>query len=333
MNVLITGATGFVGGQLLRYLSERPGLRLIATGRRVELQPESASRASLYFSADLSNGCPPVSAEVCVHAAGLADDRSTASELHRHNVDGTRNLLDSLQNCRRFVFISSASVYGLRSDALRESDARAEIALSEYGRSKWAAEQMVREVCGRRGIAYAILRPRAIYGVGDRVLLPRLVRLMRPPFLLTVGPGLKPVSLTYIGHLAALVETLVLGEHPAESGTFNVADAETYHIRDVLAMLYEAIYGRQPRIVRIPVALLRAYVVVHELLGRTGALTRQSLTYLTEPCVLDCTAARNALGYTPDTTFASHVEAIARGQKETLPRFHNPEPREREAIP
>ena len=321
MNVLITGTTGFVGGHLLRHLSEKPGLRLIATGRSARLQPESASRAAMYVSADLSNGCPPISADVCIHAAGLADDRSPASELYRHNVDATRNLLESLQDCRRFIFISSGSVYGVQREPLRESDATADSALSAYGRSKWNAEQVVREVCSRRGIAYAILRPRAIYGIGDRVLFPRLVRLMRPPFLLTIGQGLAPVSLTYVGHLATLVETLVLAERPAENGVFNVADAETYRIRDVLASLHEAIHGRQPRILRIPGALLRTYIAVCELLGRTGALSRQSLTYLTEPCVLDCTAARNALGYAPDTTFTNHVEAIARGQRETLPRI------------
>ncbi|HEY4642114.1 MAG TPA: NAD-dependent epimerase/dehydratase family protein [Thermoanaerobaculia bacterium] len=332
MNVLITGATGFVGGQLLRHLSEKPDLRLIATGRSVCLQPESARRAGLYISADLSIGCPQVSADVCIHAAGLADDRSTASELQRHNVDATRNLLESLQNCRRFIFISSASVYGLQSDPLRESDATAESALSAYGRSKWAAEQVVAEVCKRRGIEYVILRPRAIYGVGDRVLLPRLVRLMRPPFLLTIGPGLKPISLTYVGHLAALVEMLVFAER-VECGTFNVADSDAYQFRGVLAMLHEAIHGRPPRIVRIPIALLRAYVAVCELFGRTGALTRQSLLYVTEPCVLDCTAARNALGYAPDTTFMNHVEAIACGQRETLPRIRSHESTEREVTP
>jgi nucleoside-diphosphate-sugar epimerase len=316
MKILITGVTGFVGGSLLRLLGEtkrdRPSMQLIATARRSQLSAELARWADVYFPADLSEGCPPVSASVCIHAAGLADDRSTAMELHRANVVATRHLLEALQDCRLFVFISSASVYGFKDGPMRERDATGETASSEYGRSKWAAEQSVREICGRRGIACVILRPRAIYGVGDRVLLPRLLRLMRPPFLFMIGKGLAPVSLTHIGHLAELIMALVFAEHPPERDTFNVADSETYQLRAVLTSLYAAIHCEQPRAIRIPVRVVRVYLAILEALGRTGALSRQSLAYLTEPALLDCTLARDTLHYAPATTFADHVSTIGR---------------------
>jgi len=314
MKILITGVTGFVGGYLLRLLGERkrdrPSLRIIATARRLELESELAQWADVYFPADLSEGGPPVSASVCIHAAGLADDRSTALDLHRANVVATRNLLDMLENCRLFVYISSASVYGLKDSPMHESEATAETALSEYGRSKWAAEQAVREICRQRGIAYVIVRPRAIYGVGDRVLLPRLMRLMRPPLLLIIGKGEAPISLTYIGHLATLVTAVVFNENPPKSDTFNVADGEVYRLRVVLAALYAAIHHTRPRVVCIPVWLVNAYLAINEALGRKGALSRQSLGYLTESCVLDCALARSTLDYAPSTTFFDHASTI-----------------------
>jgi len=314
MKILITGVTGFVGGSLLRLFGEkkrdRPSMQVIATARRSQLGAELARWADVYFPADLSEGCPPVSADVCVHAAGLADDRSTARELHRANVVATHHLLDSLQDCRLFVHISSASVYDFKDGPMSEGDATGRTAPSEYGRSKWAAEQTVREICDRRGIAYVILRPRAIYGVGDRVLLPRLLQLMRPPFLFMIGKGLAPVSLTHIGHLAELIVALVLADHPPKPDVFNVADSAAYQVRVVLTSLYAAIHHEQPRVIRIPVRVARAYLAIHEVLGRTGALSRQSLAYLTEPALLDCTVARDTLHYAPATTFADHVSAI-----------------------
>jgi nucleoside-diphosphate-sugar epimerase len=316
VRILISGATGFVGGHLVRHFATikgtRPSLFLTATGRRPAISPELAGFADDYIAADLAVGCPPIAATVCVHAAGLADDRSTAPELHRANVDATRNLIEALQGCRLFVFISSASVYGPNSGALCEVDATADSAISDYGRSKWASEQTVREVCGRRAIPHVILRPRAVYGIGDRVLLPRLVRLVRPPWLFVIGGGAVALSLTYIGHLTSLVTTLVLREEPLCDDVFNVADAAVYPLQRVLSALYQAIHHKPPHIVHIPVALVELYLGLNELAGRKALLSRQSLGYLTQSCVLNCTRARDVLGYAPSTTLFDHIEAIGR---------------------
>lgn len=314
MRVLITGVTGFVGGFMLRALGERkrgePELHLIATARRRQLPPDLDRWADEFIDADLSDSLPPVDAAVCIHAAGLADDRSTALELQRANVVATRNLLVALRGCRVFIYVSSASVYGIKDGPLREEDAAAETALSDYGRSKWAAEQIVRETCNERGIAHFILRPRAIYGAGDRVLLPRLRRLMRPPLLLMLGDGDAPMSLTYIGHLAAVISGLGFGPKTPSGGTFNVADADVYRLKPVLTALYTAIHHAEPRVRRIPSWLAAGYAGFNEMLGLRGGLSRQSLGYLTQPCVLDCTRARTVLGYAPSTTFFDHVEEI-----------------------
>jgi nucleoside-diphosphate-sugar epimerase len=313
MRVLVSGATGFVGGYLLRELGRAKttmtSLHLVATARRRQLDHELAPCADAYVPADLAEAVPTLSAAVCIHSAGLVDDRSTSRDLHAVNLVGTRNLLNALRDCGLFIYVSSASVYGPKETPLCEEDAGDGTPQSEYGRSKWAAEQCVREECERRGMAHVILRPRAIYGIGDRVLLPRLKRLMRPPRLLMIGSGESPMSLTYIGHLAGLIISIVFAAE-RRSGTFNVADACVYRMKPVLSALYAATYHSEPRIVRIPVGLISTYLGVCDTLGRRASLSRQSLGYLTQPCVLDCTQARETFGYAPSSTLFDHVGAM-----------------------
>jgi nucleoside-diphosphate-sugar epimerase len=315
MKILVTGASGFVGGQFVRRFTAmkqvHPDVQVIATSRRPAGALEEFRKGDVYFAADLSSECRPVEAAACIHAAGLADDRSSPRELRLANVTATRNLLNAIRECRLFIYISSASVYGLKDRPIREDDASEETAQSDYGRSKWEGEQAVREICERRRIPHLILRPRAIYGAGDRVLAPRLRRLMRPPFLFMIGEGNVSMSLTWIEHLAVVVMEAVFSESGPMTGTFNIADAATYRLREVLGALYTAMHGKAPRIATLPVKMIGWYVALNEALHVSGTLSRQSLAYLTEPCVLDCTRARDLIGYRPATTFFDHVQEIA----------------------
>ena len=121
MKVLVTGVTGFVGGFLLRQLAaikRDRSFAAIATARRPDFAAEATQWADEYLAADLSEHCSEIAADICIHAAGLADDRSSSADLQRANVDGTKNLLEALRDCRLFVYISSASVYGLKDGSM-----------------------------------------------------------------------------------------------------------------------------------------------------------------------------------------------------------------------
>lgn len=309
MKVLITGCSGFVGRHVLRALSVpavRQHLHLVATGRQAGPDAEAAALADAYVPADLASGLAPVPASVCVHTAGLADDFSRPETLHVANVFATENLLRSLPDCRLFIFISSASVYGRCSAPLKEDDAIATSATSAYGRSKWLAEDVVRRECASRGIHAIILRPRAIYGAGDRVLLPRLRRLMRPPSLWLVGSGDAQMSLTYVGHLRSLIARLVSTPSAWCSGIFNVADPVTYRLGAVLEEAYQVLHGRAPVTRHIPIRAARGYIATARWLRLRSRLSEQALDYVTQDCVLDCTRAHDVLHYAPTGTFFDH---------------------------
>src|SRR6218665_2924874 len=109
MNILVTGASGFIGGYVVVQLAKNPSYSIIATGRSYTSAFSAYSNVK-YVQADLTQHFPNISCDVCIHSAGLADDKSTAKQFERNNVEATNRLLISLNGCKTFIHISSSSI-------------------------------------------------------------------------------------------------------------------------------------------------------------------------------------------------------------------------------
>lgn len=162
MNILVTGAAGFTGRQMMDFLASQAGHYPVGLVRR-PAHPCPAGRAS-FITADLldSAGLHAAIAEAmpdaAIHLAGLTS--GTPEALHAANVSGTRNLLDAClainPHCRILV-VSSSAVYGYAGNQPIPESASLQ-PVSDYGRSKVIQEQVALEFAGR-GAAVAIARP------------------------------------------------------------------------------------------------------------------------------------------------------------------------------
>ncbi|MGH2663468.1 MAG: NAD-dependent epimerase/dehydratase family protein [Actinomycetota bacterium] len=207
--VLVTGATGFLGGHLARDLaahgSEVRGLGR-NTGRGLQLEADGVS----FFPVDLSNrealrrACR--GADVVVHAAALSSAWATRSAYRRVNVDGTAAVLGAAQaaGVGRIVHISTPAVLSRFADQfdLTEEEPIPAVHISDYGASKAAAERLVSAVSA---VETVIVRPKAIYGPGDTALLPRLVGAATRGRLRIVGHG---DTMTHLTHVSDVVRAL-----------------------------------------------------------------------------------------------------------------------------
>ncbi|MEL6406024.1 MAG: NAD-dependent epimerase/dehydratase family protein [Chloroflexota bacterium] len=308
--IAITGATGFTGGAIAKHFAAK-GWRVLAFGRRDSLDIVGDV---VYRKWDIATGAITIDepADVVVHSAAKVDDFGAYADFYRVNVLGTQHVMDTFQQAHQFIYISTSSVYDPFGDKcnLREDAPYGTHYLNAYGKTKMLAEKVIIQA-GRPNSV--ILRPRAIYGVGDKTLLPRIMNARRGRYLLGIGDGRNAMSLTYIGNLVHAVDLVTQQEFACE--IFNITDGETV----TLHTLYEAIIaimGWQARPLFIPtsfaqrIAQLSEAIYQHLPLSGSPQLTRYGVMQLSTDYTLNIGKAQQELGYQPRYTYSEGLAIV-----------------------
>lgn len=170
MKVLVTGAAGFTGMQMMEYLSLQEGVTPIGLIRRETPETKSGRGsfeiADLLQRDDLKMVIRQIVPDAVIHLAGLT--HGSADAVFAANVTGTRNLLDSVvavnPDCRILV-ISSSAVYGYAGES-PISETISPNPVSEYGTSKTEQEKICLDFI-QKGAAIAIVRPFNLAGPGQ----------------------------------------------------------------------------------------------------------------------------------------------------------------------
>ncbi|MBL9144456.1 MAG: NAD(P)-dependent oxidoreductase [Verrucomicrobiaceae bacterium] len=313
--ILVTGATGFLGGAVAREL-HRCGLNVIATGRNreagkklkdqgIEFQPCDIGREPELLN-QLISQCSAV-----VHAAALSAPWGNPHEFTITNQHGTEHVIKacrSAKSVKRLVHISSPSVqFDFKDQPLaKEMTTWTSAPANDYIATKRQAETMILEA-SRTGLDTIVLRPKALFGPGDTTLLPRVARVaMRGSFPL-FGDSDSLMDLTFIDDAVNAV-LLALDADSCHSGkVYNVTSGDPQRRSRVLGTLLEAC-GLPVRFrslsIKHALALATALEWASCVLTRgrwEPPLTRYSVGALGYEQTLDISAARRDLGYAPPT--------------------------------
>lgn len=253
MNVLVTGGTGFVGRAVVAELN-RAGhsIHLLARHAHSETVSSFAARYSarvrpgnILEPDSLRDACTGMNA--VIHLVGIISEvgRQTYEAVH---TEGTRNLIDASRraNVKRFVHMSAL---GTRPNAT-----------ARYHRSKWAAEEIVRQ----SGLAWTIFRPSIIYGRGDGFvnLFAGIAR--RSPVVPIIGNGeskLQPISVQNVAR--AFVTALT--EPRAEDETFVLAGPEVFTLNEIVESTLRAMKKKRFKL-HLPVPFARMQAAILEFL-------------------------------------------------------------------
>lgn len=250
MRVLVTGASGFLGGAVCAELTAR-GHEVAALVRRPGSEPEGtqAMAGDLTDAEALRAALASAAPEYVVHLAAEIATQRDAGRIEEVNVEGTRRLLKACRDAGgpRFLFASTV-VTGDADGALLDEESTLPVE-TVYGRSKQVGESLVRE----SGLGAVIVRPSHVYGPGGWYANDIVARLRQPGRFAVVGSGHNLWDVVHVEDVARAMADAV--ERAPAGALYHVVDDEPIRYRDFLALTAEALGLGPPR--RVPAWLAR----------------------------------------------------------------------------
>ncbi|MDX1907412.1 MAG: NAD-dependent epimerase/dehydratase family protein [Bacteroidia bacterium] len=317
--IVVTGATGFLGGRLVERLLVTPGVRrVVASGRNAATGAHLASLGAEFVPGDLTS--PDMAdrlvsgADAVVHCAARSSPWGAYEAFFQANVLATRYLLDAMarHQVRRLVHISTPSVYFNYQNRfdITEDEPLPATFVNAYAATKREAELEVLNRQAQDGLEAVIFRPRAIIGRGDTVIMPRILAAHKAGRLRIIGDG---TTLTDVTCVSNLIDAILLGldaRGAALGQIYNITNGEPVNLWDLFR---EVFY-----LLDIPLSLRKApYPVVMGLATllewqaryithREPTLTRYGAGILACSMTHNIDKARDLLGYVPRQT---HTDA------------------------
>ncbi|HEY9032482.1 MAG TPA: NAD-dependent epimerase/dehydratase family protein, partial [Pseudomonadales bacterium] len=273
--ILVTGGSGFVGGNLVKTLLDR-GYKVKSfdiIGSTLQHENLQNIEGNICDVATVEKACEGV--DTIFHTAaiiGLKGGRSVSKEYRDQsyaiNVEGTKNLLRALQKAggKRFVYTASNSVI-LEGKAVRQAseDSPYTNRFNDlYTETKVVAEQWVLAQNDVNGVLTCSIRPSGIWGSGDRTMFKMFFeQILDGMFIARVGDGSALIDNSYVHNL--IHGQILAAEHLVEGGTapgqaYFINDGDEINMFDFARPLIEAIGAQFPKI-SLPYALVKAVMV------------------------------------------------------------------------
>ena len=315
---LVTGATGLVGSAVTRAL--------LARGDRVRVlaRPNSNRRNLAGLSVEIAEGAMEDPRSLAHAVAGCryvyhvaADYRIWVPDpapMFRANVEGTRDLMTAAleAGAERVIYTSSVATLGLLpgGSADEETPSGIEDMIGPYKRSKFAAEEVVRELARERGLPVVIVNPSTPVGPGDVKPTPTgrlIVEAARGQMPAFVDTGLNIVHVDDVaeGHLAAAERGRV--------GERYILGGENMTLAEILAEISEVV-GRRPPRLRVPHSVLFPVAIGAELAarvtGRDPFVTLDGVRMSRKKMYFSSEKASRELGYAPRPAREAIADAV-----------------------
>ena len=321
-HIVVTGATGFLGSRIVESLADNASYeRVVAAGRTIEPERHIKHNKVVYQLGELTDldycrqivkGCSHI-----VNCASLSSPWGKYDEFYKANVLTNMNLIVACkeQKVKRFVYISTPSMYFNFEDRynVTENEPLPEKLVNHYAETKLKAEQYLASC----GMEYIALRPRAIIGRGDRVIMPRLLRAHREGRLKIIGKGINVMDLTAVSNVVRAV--MLSLEAPAIhcGQVYNVTNGEPIRLWEGInytlrALGLEEVKRKVPYPLALTVAKGVAWWAKRIGDGSEPAIVPYSVANLARSMTLDISKIKDRLGYAPgQTTYEAIDEFVS----------------------
>lgn len=300
-NILITGASGFLGIILKESLS-KDNDRIISLGM---------NKANDYVC-DLSFEVPVLnrSLEIVIHAAGKAHSvpktEEEEKEFYDANHQGTINLCKAIDNLeiapKAFIFISTIAVYGLETGTGIIEDSPL-LGATPYAKSKIQAESYLQAWAKKDNITLGILRLPLIAGPHPPGNLGAMIKGIKTGKYLSIGKANARKSIVWAEDIAKLIPKLA-----EVGGVYNLTDGFHPSFMELEKSISTALNKSKP--IAVPLLIAKGIAKIGDMLGSKAPINTNKLNKITSTLTFDDSKARNQLGWNPTKVIDKIVEIV-----------------------
>ncbi len=259
MNILVTGATSFLGAETVRTMlaaGHTVYAPVRASSARRSLLPRDPGLHVVDASLDaprriLSAGIPELSAAVSFAWAGVGVKGRMDPAVQEDNLRGTLGFMEACAalGAKRFLFAGSQAEYGVTAERVAEgmydggpvTEETAARPVSEYGKAKLRVLEEGSALAESLGMEYRHMRIFSVYGTGDHEtsLVSSCVRAALNGGTAELGPCAQQWNFLHVGDCAEAVAALALKEGRDPSGVFNIGSRDTRKLKDFVREIFE----------------------------------------------------------------------------------------------
>lgn len=329
--ILITGATGFVGRNLIPVITQQyPEVyALVRESSKIEFLQQHGVRiryADLLNRFSLRRSIKD--ADIIIHLASLMSDKDylPREEFYRVNVTGTNNILHECHNyTKQFIYISTVGVYGKTGILGADESTSYGDALSDYEYSKAEAEKLIINFAKEHKLPFTILRLGQLYGPYMHYGWPEIIKRIESNNMFILGKGKKLLQLTYIDDVVDGVMQTIANQKCINQ-IFNICAKDSHSLEDIFNSIARLLQKPSPRKVPyLPIHLLALLMEKFPKLKQLDSLRYLSLHrlgFFRNNHIYDINKARQTFGYNPKVDLEEGMKKLLNWYSEHKQKGH-----------
>jgi nucleoside-diphosphate-sugar epimerase len=326
MKAIVTGATGGLGRNLVEFLLEKKW-EVIAFGRNKEIGKKLNTK---FVSFDISNEQETINnfekVDVVFHCAALSSPWGKYMDFFLTNVKGTRNILKAMKitNTKKIIYVSSPSIYFNFEEQLNiKEDYLPKKFINDYAKTKHISEQYILKENDSK-IHSVIIRPRAIFGEYDTVLMPRLEKIARKGYLPIIKKYKNKdvnIDVTYVGNVVYSLYLAATVENIPNKSIFNITNDETTEIIELLSKILKSVNLKPKKLYlnfNFMVFLSNTIELFFKIfkLKKEPIITKYGIGVISLSQTLDIDNAKKILGYKPIYSIREGIDRYSKWRLE-----------------